>query len=425
MVVSTTHQHDVVIIGGGLVGASLGCALADVNVDCALVETTPLGVDEQPSYDERTVALTYSSRQIFAGIGVWEQIAAKQATPITAIHVSDKGHFGHSLLSCEDAGTDALGFVVPHRVLGEVFYQQIESRSAITQYCPGTADTIEPSASNSSEQDSSQCATVTLADGRKLQAKLVVIADGGRSGLAESLGMRGRGRDYSQQAVVATLTSDKDPDGLAFERFTSSGPLALLPAGDGRYVMAWTLEPDDVDAMVNGSDDFFLSTLQQTIGRRAGRFIETSARRAYPLRLHQLTSPVSQRTVAIGNAAHTVHPVAGQGFNLGLRDVAALADVLFDAARNGRDLGDRTLLNAYAKGRKSDTRSVGWITDGLIRAFANDSIPLAVARNTGLSAINLLPPVRRALLRQTMGLNASTSTLALGLPLGSAVRPEP
>lgn len=414
-----TKQHDVVIIGGGLVGASLGCALADVNIDCALVESTPFGVDEQPSYDERTVALTYSSRQIFAGIGVWEQIAAKQATPITAIHVSDKGHFGHSLLSCADAGTDALGFVVPHRVLGEVFYEQIQARSAVTQYCPATAGSIE-----STTDDSSKYATVTLTDGRVLQAKLVVIADGGRSGLAESLGMRGRGRDYSTQAVVATLTTDKDPGGLAFERFTSSGPLALLPAGNQRYVMAWTLEPNDVDAMVNGGDEIFLAKLQETIGRRAGRFTETSARRAYPLRLHQLNTPVANRAVAIGNAAHTVHPVAGQGFNLGLRDVAVLADVLFDAVHQGRDLGDRELLKSYAKSRQSDTRSVGWITDGLIRAFANDSIPLAVARNTGLSAINLLPPVRRALLRQTMGLNASTSTLALGLPLGSAVRPN-
>ncbi len=411
---SLNKQHDVIIVGGGLVGASLACALADVNVDCALVESTPFGLDDQPSYDERTVALTHSSRQIFTGIGVWNEIAEHDATAITAIHVSDKGHFGHSVLSCTDVGTDALGFVVPHRVLGKVFYQQIQARSAVTLYSPATATTIDPS---------TELSTVTLNDGVKLDARLVVIADGGRSGLAQSLGMRGRGRDYRQQALIATLTTDRDPAGLAFERFTSSGPLALLPAGDHRYVMAWTLEPDEIPAMIDGTDDVFLAKLQQTIGRRAGRFTNTSARRAYPLRLHQLTTPVATRAVAIGNAAHTVHPVAGQGFNLGLRDVAALADVLYEATVQGGDIGDRTLLRRYASGRKSDTRSVGWITDGLIRAFANDSIPLAVARNGGLSAINLLPAARRALLRQTMGLNAATSTLALGLPLGSPTRP--
>jgi len=266
--------------------------------------------------------------------------------------------------------------------------------------------------------------TVTLDSGERLEAKVVVIADGGRSGLAESLGMRGRGRTYRQHALIATLTTDRDPDGLAFERFTSSGPLALLPAGEHRYVMAWTREPDDIEELIAADDDVFLAQLQQTIGRRAGRFTQTSARRAYPLKLHQLTTPVADRAVAIGNAAHTVHPVAGQGFNLGLRDVAGLADLLFEAAREKQDLGSRALLNRYARTRRRDTRSVGWLTDGLIRTFANDSIPLAVLRNAGLSTINVLPSARRALLRQTMGLNAQTSTLALGLPLGSNLRPS-
>lgn len=412
---SAPQQHDVVIIGGGLVGASLACALADIDVSCALIEATPFGQSEQPSYDERTVALTWSSRQIFSGIGVWDDIAERDATPITSIHISDKGHFGHSLLSADDAGTEALGFVVPHRVLGSVFFSRIETKAAISMYCPATASSIAPGADST---------TVTLDSGERLEAKVVVIADGGRSGLAESLGMRGRGRTYRQHALIATLTTDRDPDGLAFERFTSSGPLALLPAGEHRYVMAWTREPDDIEELIAADDDVFLAQLQQTIGRRAGRFTQTSARRAYPLKLHQLTTPVADRAVAIGNAAHTVHPVAGQGFNLGLRDVAGLADLLFEAAREKQDLGSRALLNRYARTRRRDTRSVGWLTDGLIRTFANDSIPLAVLRNAGLSTINVLPSARRALLRQTMGLNAQTSTLALGLPLGSNLRPS-
>jgi len=315
--VSQPQQHDVIIIGGGLVGASLACALADIDVGCALIEATPFGQSEQPSYDERTVALTWSSRQIFAGIGVWDEIAEREATPITSIHVSDKGHFGHSLLTADDAGTEALGFVVPHRVLGGVFFSRIESNAAISMYCPSTANAIAPGP---------ETTTVTLDSGETLAAKVVVIADGGRSGLAETLGMRGRGRTYRQQALIATLTTDRDTGGLAFERFTSSGPLALLPAGDRRYVMAWTREPDEIDELITADDEVFLAQLQQTIGRRAGEFKDTSARRAYPLRLHELTTPVANRAVAIGNAAHTVHPVAGQGFNLGLRDVAGLAE---------------------------------------------------------------------------------------------------
>ncbi len=407
-------ECDVVIAGGGLVGASLAAALADSGVQVVVVEAVPLTSDEQPSYDERMVALTWSSRRIFDGIGVWSSIASADASPIHSIHVSDRGHFGMARLSVEDlrgdGRADALGYLVATRVIGRALAERMQASDNITLLCPATVRRVNCQA-DFVEVDAEQA---------KIKARLLVIADGGRSQLAQSVGMKSRGRNYSQQALVSVVSADRPHQQRAYERFTGSGPLALLPASDNRYALAWTLEPDEAERIMAMSDSAFLTQLQNAFGHRAGRFVSAGNRRLYPLSLATLHSPIGARTVAVGNAAHTVHPVAGQGFNLGLRDIAQLADAIFRASVDGDDIGHRQLLHRYAQSRRADTRNVARLTDGLIRGFRSQLLPLAALRSGGLSIINLAPPLRRRLLNLTMGLNVDAGPLSLGLPLCDA-----
>ena len=233
-----------------------------------------------------------------------------------------------------------------------------------------------------------------------------------------------RRHEYRQRALVTVVSPDRDHGQRAYERFTEAGPLALLPATDGRLAVAWTVEPNDGDRLLNLSDDDFLSALQDAFGQRAGHFLSVGARKLYPLSHNIIDSPIAARAVAIGNAAHSVHPVAGQGFNLGLRDVACLAEMVFDAVTTGADPGAGGLLRAYSQARRADARRVSVVTDGLIRSFTTELLPVALARNVGLSAINLLPPVRRRLLNLTMGLGIDAGKLARGVPLARSDGPS-
>lgn len=404
---------DIVIAGGGLVGASLAVALADTGVRVVVVEAVPLKSDSQPSYDERMVALTWSSRRIFEGIGVWPRIDSADASPIHSIHVSDRGHFGMTRLSVDDlkgdGRADALGYLVATRVIGAALHELLSASDNIELLCPATVSkvaTADDHVSVETEQAS-------------INARLLVVADGGRSELAQSVGMKSRGRSYPQQALVSVVATDRPHQQQAYERFTGSGPLALLPASENRFALAWTLEADTAEDLIAASDSAFMQQLQDSFGHRAGRFVAVGNRRLYPLSLATLLSPIGPRSVAIGNAAHTVHPVAGQGFNLGLRDVAQLAEMIFESAVAGGDPGDSRLLRNYAHARRADTQNVARLTDGLIRGFRSQFLPLAALRSGGLSLINLAPPLRRRLLNMTMGLNVKAGPLSLGLPLRS------
>ena len=396
------------IVGGGLVGASLACALEPLDLEITVLEETPLDSNAQPSFDERTIALTYGSRRIFEAIGIWDQVSYESG-PIHQIHVSNRGHFGFTRLDRQDIGTDALGYVVPTRTLGRALTERLRSSAKIDYRCPSAATAIH------NERDTPK-ARIHTTDG-DLETALIVIADGGRSALTQKLGWKKRTKPYSEKALVGIVGVDRPHNGTAFERFTKHGPLALLPLKDERFALAWTLPEGEAEETADLHEDDLLARLQLAFGYRAGRFTRCQQLRVYPLSRSVLTSTVAERCVAIGNSAHTVHPVAGQGFNLGLRDVAQLAEDLACAIREEQDIGDRPLLESYAKKRRAQTGRVLSFTDGLLQAFSNEWPGIRTARNIGLNLIEIFPPAKTLLLKRTVGLAGRLPRLSRGLSL--------
>lgn len=404
-------QYDIVIVGGGLVGASLACALGGSELRVAVVESIALGDPGQPSYDDRTIALAYSSRRIFETIGVWQPIADRSANPIEHIHISDRGHFGLTRLHASELGTEALGYVVETRALGAALYESMQAYDNIELLCPFEVEDFQL------QGDAAQVTLVGDSGRRECAARLVVLADGGRSPLRDRFDMQVDRKLYDQVAVVANVTPGVPHNNTAYERFTPEGPLALLPVTQDRCAVVWSTQPDKAEEILGWGDEEYLQHLQQRFGDRLGRFSRAGTRQRYPLMLTKVADPVRERLVLIGNAAHTVHPVAGQGFNLGLRDVASLAQMLVDARRAGGDIGSLALLRDYADWRRADNRRTQGFTDGLISIFSNEFMPLVVGRNLGLLAVDLFPSIKRVFMRRTSGLTGKLPRLARGLPL--------
>ena len=412
-------DFDVLIVGGGLVGASLACALRGSGLKIGIVEATSLGASTQPSYDDRTLALAYGSRRIFDGMGLWPAIAQHGVTPIRRIHISDRGRFGFTRLDANDAGLEALGYVVANRALGAALYTALADQSAIALICPATVGSVILD---------SEAARVQVRAGDaeySLTARLLVAADGANSPVRDAVGIEAHRINYEQTAVVTTVTPERAHGYTAYERFTDSGPLALLPVGADSCAVVWSVRSDAVDTVMGWGDATFGARLQEAFGERLGRFMRVGKRQVYTLPLTRVTEHVRPRLALIGNAAHTVHPVAGQGFNLGLRDVAALSQVLLDGVTAGRDIGDVTVLQRYADWRARDNRRVAGFTHSLIRIFSNDYFPLALARNIGLLAVDLLPPLKRRLIRMTSGISGRLPRLACGLPLRTPTSHDP
>ncbi len=405
-----------------MVGGSMACALTGAGLEVAVIEASPVDADTQPSFDERTIALTYSSRQIFAGLGLWERIAATgEASPILDIEVSDRGHLGLCRLSHEDAGTEALGYVVPTRITGRVLHEAIQADENITLYCPAKVVDV----SRNAESVDAHIIMDGVADEQVLSARLLVLADGGRSDLRDRLGFERTTRTYPQSALITSVKTDRPHQGMAYERFVGSGPLALLPVKANEFAVVWTLASGDIEMFTEMSDSRLLARLQIAYGDRAGTFECLGSRQVYPLRLERVDQPAEQRVVVVGNAAHLVHPVAGQGFNLGLKDVADLTELVYEAHEAGQDIGSADVVARHARNRRRETRNVLEFTDRMIGVFASDFLPLVVGRNLGLVAIDKLPPVKRALLRRTMGLNGRQSKLASGRALRRRHRGDP
>ncbi|MEW6331922.1 MAG: 2-octaprenyl-6-methoxyphenyl hydroxylase [Pseudomonadota bacterium] len=403
-------DFDILIIGGGLVGASLACALRDSGLRTGIIEAVPLAASAQPSYDDRTLALAWGSKKIFEGMGVWSKVAP-EATPIERIHISDRGHFGVTRLSATEAGLPALGYVVPNRALGVVLLKIIQASKNIEWLCPAEMQDIQPAP---------DAATVTVRhDGtdKTLTARLVIAADGAHSAVRAALGIEAERTEYCQSAVVTTITAGEPHGNTAYERFTDTGPLALLPLRKNECAVVWSAKEAEVPTILGWSDTQFLNQLQDRFGDRLGTISRPGKRAAYPLALTRVPEQVRERLALIGNAAHTVHPVAGQGFNLGLRDVAAIAEILTDAVRAGEDIGGLAVLNRYASWRRRDNQVTAGFTNGLIRIFSNNIFPLTLLRNAGLLAVDLMPGVKRGFVRVTSGLSGRLPRLARGLPL--------
>ncbi len=406
------QQFQVVIAGGGMVGASLGCALAQLPLRVAVVEPFPFASNQQPSFDLRTTALSRSSHRILSSLGVWSDVQA-QAAPIRRIHVSQRGRFGTAVIDAHEQGIDSLGFVLENRQLGAALWDRLDAAENVTIMSPARIDEALP--------DSQQLEALVSADGavHRLRSQLLVVADGARSQLRATLGIGAAERSYAQSAIVGTVQASQPGDGVtAYERFMADGPMALLPAGGDRYVFVLTRHEDRVQDVLALDDREFTALLQDSFGYRLGRFTRIGKRAAYPLSLVCADRVVAQRAAIIGNAAHGLHPVAGQGYNLGLRDVAALAECIADELNTGHaDLGSPAMLDRYARWRRIDQRNVVAFTDGLVRLFDVDLITAGAARGMSLALFDVLPPAKRILARHTMGLGGKVPRLARGLPL--------
>ena len=407
---SGTPTYDVLIVGGGLVGGSLACALSQVSLKVAVIEAGSLARDQPPSYDDRAIALSYGSMRILDAIGIWPLLSA-DSTPIRRIHVSDRGHFGFARLNAVDHGVNAFGFVTDARRLAVAVHQRLSDSEEIALYGFSKVQSVKI--------DNNTVNTVVrdATGDTELTARLLVAADGGGSPVRDLVGVAAERRDYAQHAITANVTPSQDHAGVAYERFTSSGPVALLPMSQRRCGLIWTVGEQDSAELMSVSDAEFLRRLQTTFGRRLGEFKRCGGRTEYPLAYIASKEQVRARLAVVGNAAHTLHPVAGQGLNLGLRDVSALAQVVVDAVRGGEDPGDKTVLQRYLQWRRGDHRSITRFTDLVVRVFASTIPPVVAGRNLGLVALDRVPLLKNALVARAMGLSGRQSRLARGLAL--------
>jgi 2-octaprenyl-6-methoxyphenol hydroxylase len=400
-------EVDVAIVGGGLVGASLAAALAGTGVRVLLLESVPFGAAGQPSFDERTTALGNASRRIFEALGVWPALAP-EAAAIRSIHVSDAGRFGFARLKAQEQGLEAFGYVVPNRTLGAALWGKLHQAPHLSLRVPARLAGLDISAAGVSLEVEAAATTEVFS------ARLVVAADGAHSQVRAAAGIEAGVEDYEQVAVVANLRSDEPHEGRAFERFTASGPIAMLPLAGGGLAAIWATAPAHAQRLLALDDAAYLTELQAAFGWRAGRFTQLGRRGSYELRLTRAAAPVALRTVLIGNAAQALHPVAGQGFNLGLRDAAMLAEVI--AAEPG-DAGAPERLARFAAWRAADRSGVVRFTDSLVRLFGDTRPGVGLLRNLGLLAFDLSPQAKSALARVSAGFGGPVPRLARGLPV--------
>ena len=386
-------DYDLIIIGGGMAGATFACALAPSGLSIALVEAVAPETGKQPGYDDRTVALGHGSWRALQALG----IDLPAATPIEHIHTSEKGSFGAVRIDAEAEGVAALGQVVENRVFGHSLWRQMEAADNIHLITPATVTDVGNYLNH---------VVVDLEDGRNLSARLLVVADGGRSLARHRAGFSVRRKPYGQTAIVANITPDADHDNTAWERFTGDGAVALLPMSEQRFSLVLSIPEQRVEDVMKQDDRAFLRSLQELVGDRCGRFTHVGQRAAYPLVLERAHVPAQGRTALIGNASWAMHPVAGQGFNRGLRDVGTLAELVNEAALRGEDPGAPDLLSQYIRRRKTDDLITTRFTDTLIKTFLSPLAPVKLARKLGLAGVALCPPVRHSLAVLSMGEHA-------------------
>lgn len=404
---------DLAIVGGGLVGASLALALAPLGLRIVIVEAVAPGGEAglHPSFDERTTALANGTVQVFRTLGVWDAMQ-REAAPIRRIHVSEQGRFGTARIEAAEQGREALGYVLPNRAIGAALWDGLS-------HCPSVR-ILAPARVTGTELAGDARLVRFEREGREesLRARLVVAADGAKSSLREQSGIGAERIDYHQVAIIATAAAQRFHDHTAYERFTPDGPIAVLPLADGRCGIVWTRRPAEAERLLDLPDEDFLAEFQSAFGFRLGRFQRVGRRFAYPLALSRAERHAADRLAVVGNAAQSLHPIAGQGFNLGLRDAVSLAEVVTDAfAQGGTDAGDAGLLRAYAAWRDEDRRRIVAFTDGLVRLFA---APLGPLRGAGLLLFDALPPAKAAMARLSVGAAGRVPRLARGVPLAGS-----
>lgn len=386
----STVDYPIAIAGGGLVGALTALLLARGRPEWRIAVLEPQA--QGPAQDKRTIALAAATVALLEQIGVWQSLAA-EASPIEHIHVSDRGHLGMTRLHAAQHGVAAMGQVISAALLNRALYDACLKETNI-EWLGGAwferAERTRDAVTVHFKQHESNA---------ELTTQLLIGADGQRSQVREDAGIAMRHTDYQQVGIIATLTLSQDLDGWAYERFTDTGPIALLPLPAQEASLVWSLSPEQAEQTMQVSDAEFLASCQRAFGYRAGRFTAVRDRVQYPLQLHLAESNICHRSVIIGNASHTLHPIAGQGFNLGVRDAIELSALLIAAD----DPGSYRLLSEYNQQRQSDYQRIIGLTDSLVRGFSNQHAPLVIGRNLALFGLDNLPPLRHIFARQTMG----------------------
>jgi 2-octaprenyl-6-methoxyphenol hydroxylase len=375
------HTENIVIVGGGPVGSVLALALQQQAVPFVMLEVRAKGASHK---DTRALALSYGSRLILEKLGVWQAVAAK-ATTINTIHISQRGGLGRTKLNAAEHDQEAMGYVLPYGALTKALDAALDLQHV---YYEANATDITPNQINAEVTFTQKESAQTIA------SPLVIVADGGRN-LNEIDGIKKETKEYGHDALVSKVTTQLPHNNIAYERFTPTGPMALLPNGETGFSLVWTGEKSSIDALLALDDATFLSQLHDAFGDRVGQFLSIEKRLSFPLKLSTLKPSTASHLAIIGNAAQTMHPVAGQGFNVGMRDAWTLANLIVDTPENA--LGSKAMLATYSKQRSRDTRGGILFTDLLVNVFGNDIIGLQEIRGLGLGALQLMSPVKNML----------------------------
>jgi 2-octaprenyl-6-methoxyphenol hydroxylase len=384
---------DVVIVGGGLVGGTLACALGQAGVDVLVIEAGNPAATLAAGFDGRASAVALSSRRLLENTGLWEGIRA-EASPILDIRVSEGGshlflHYDH-----RDVGDQPFGHMVENRVLRRAILDRMSKLKRVQMLAPARLLSLKCSMAR---------VEAKLEDGRRILAQLVVGADGRGSWVRRNARIRVTEWSYGQWAIVCTVAHERPHQNIAHEHFLPSGPFAILPLLGNRSSIVWTERQDLAPAMLKLPEDAFLSELRRRFGDFLGDIQVIGPRWGYPLSLQYAETTIAERLALVGDAAHAIHPIAGQGLNLGWRDVAALTEVIVDRRRLGLDVGSPCVLERYQRWRRFDNTLMMAATDGLNRLFSNDWMPLRVSRDVGLAVVNRMGPLKRFFMRHAMG----------------------
>ena len=405
-------DSDVLIVGGGLNGPALALALAQAGISVSMIDSLPLRNRKTEGFDGRSYAMALTSTRLLSGIGVWDLLADK-TQPILDIKVSDgragEGpspffmHFSHAEIE-----EGPMGYMVEDRHLRPTLLTALKSHNNIVHH---SAETVVHQ-----EIDQSGAA-VQLASGKALKARVLIGCDGRGSGTAQRAGITRIGWDYGQTALVCAIEHEKPHNGVAHQFFMPPGPLAILPLKGDRSSIVWSERAEHAEQINAMSEDDYLTVLRPRFGSFLGQINLAGARFTYPLSLSMANALVADRTALVGDAAHGVHPIAGQGLNAGIRDIAALAEVLINAVRRGEDIGSAQVLNRYQQWRRFDNTTLAVATDSFNRLFSNDNTLLRGIRDLGMAAIETMPGLRRGFIREAAGLTGDLPKLLKGQPL--------
>jgi 2-polyprenylphenol 6-hydroxylase len=385
--------HDVAIVGAGMVGTTLAVALQRAGFDVALIEAAPPApYDPESDYDLRVSALSAASQRLFERLGIWPAIAAGRISPYREMHVWDAGGAGLLHFDAAELGLPELGHIVENNLIQGAAWQALDT---VSVYCPARLAALEPVADGY---------RLMLERGESLQARLVVGADGAESRVRELAGIGCSGWSYAQQGIVCNVATEKSHRHTAWQRFLPTGPLAFLPLADGRCSIVWSADAAEAGALMQLDDEAFKARLGEAFGGELGAVMALGRRAAFPLRMLHADRYVQPRLALVGDAAHVIHPLAGQGVNLGLLDVAALVEVLAQAKREDRDIGGLRVLQKYERWRRGDNLLMTAATDGLKRLFGSRNPLLAFARSRGLGVVNAVTPLKNLFIRHAMGI---------------------